>query len=68
MGNYKLYGLNLANSIKCLESAKIAREKIIEIWDKFPLLKKEIIGEGNFGSDYVKLIDFYNGNIIKIFF
>lgn len=35
------------------QSAKIAREKIFEIWDWYPLLKKEIVGEGNFGGDYV---------------
>lgn len=37
------------------QSAKIAREKIYEIWDLFPLLKKEIFGDGNFGGDYVRL-------------
>ena len=47
------------------QSAKIAREKIIEIWDLFPLLKKEIIGEGNFGGDYVKLT-FRNGSIFDV--
>ena len=36
------------------QSAKIAKDKIYEIWDKLPLLKKEIIGDGNFGKDYVK--------------
>lgn len=36
------------------QSAKIAREKILELWDLFPLLKKEILGEGNFGGDYVE--------------
>jgi len=37
------------------QSAKVAKEKIIEIFNLFPLLKKEIIGEGNFGKDYVTL-------------
>ena len=36
------------------QSAKIAKDKIYEIWDKLPFLKKEIIGDGNFGKDYVK--------------
>lgn len=42
------------------QSAQIAKEKLIEIYDKFPLLRKEIIGgdisdtPGNFGKDYVK--------------
>ena len=46
--------ISVAAYIKWKKSAKIAREKIIEIWDLFPLLKKEIVGEGNFGGDYVK--------------
>lgn len=50
-------------SIKWKKSAKIAREKIIEIWDLFPLLKKEIVGEGNFGGDYVKEFGVSNSNI-----
>lgn len=37
------------------QGAKIGDEKIHEIWELFPLLKKEIIGDGNFGKDYVKL-------------
>lgn len=37
------------------QGAKIAREKIYEIWQLFPLLKKEIRGEGNFGPDYIKI-------------
>lgn len=36
------------------QSAKIAKDKIYEIWDKLPFLKREIIGDGNFGKDYVK--------------
>ena len=47
------------------QSAKIAREKIIEIWNIFPILKKEIIGEGNFGGDYVKL-SFRNGSVFDV--
>ena len=42
------------------QSAQIAKEKIIEIYDRWPLLRKEVIGgdvsdtPGNFGKDYVK--------------
>lgn len=42
------------------QSAQIAKEKIFEIYEKWPLLKKEVIGgdildtPGNFGKDYVK--------------
>ena len=43
------------------QSAQIAKEKIVEIYDKWPLLRKEVIGgdvsdtPGNFGKDYVTL-------------
>lgn len=43
------------------QSAQIAKEKITEIYDKWPLLRKEVIGgdvsdtPGNFGKDYVTL-------------
>ena len=43
------------------QSAKIAKEKIIEIYNLFPILKREIIGgdlvdePGNFGKDYITL-------------
>lgn len=47
------------------QSAKIAKDKIYEIWDKLPFLKKEIIGEGNFGKDYVTLT-FRNGSIFDV--
>ena len=49
------------------QSAQIAREKIVEIYDKWPLLRKEILGgeisdtPGNFGKDYVTL-KFRNGS------
>ena len=49
------------------QSAQIAKEKLVEIYDKFPLLRKEIIGgdvsdtPGNFGKDYVTL-KFRNGS------
>lgn len=49
------------------QSAQIAKEKIIEIYDRWPLIRKEIIGgevsdtPGNFGKDYVTL-KFRNGS------
>lgn len=49
------------------QSAQIAKEKIVEIYDKWPLLRKEVIGgeisdtPGNFGKDYVTL-KFRNGS------
>lgn len=42
------------------QSAQIAKEKIQEIYDRFPLIRKEVVGgevsdcPGNFGKDYVK--------------
>lgn len=47
------------------QSAKIAREKIFEIWQLFPLLKKEILGDGNFSGDYVRLT-FRNGSVFDV--
>ena len=53
------------------QSSQIAREKIIEIYDKWPLLKKEILGNeisdtpGNFGKDYVTL-KFRNGSVFDV--
>lgn len=49
------------------QSAQIAKEKIVEIYDRFPLIRKEIVGgevsdtPGNFGKDYVTL-KFRNGS------
>ena len=49
------------------QSAQIAKEKIIEIYDRWPLIRKEVIGgdisdtPGNFGKDYVTL-KFRNGS------
>lgn len=49
------------------QAAQIAKEKITEIYDKFPLLRREVIGgdvsdtPGNFGKDYVTL-KFRNGS------
>lgn len=47
------------------QGAKIANQKIHQLWDLLPLLKEEIVGEGNFGADYVKLT-FRNGSIMDI--
>lgn len=47
------------------QGAKSSNQKIHLLWDLFPLLKKELIGEGNFGSDYVKL-SFRNSSLLDI--
>lgn len=47
------------------QGAKIANEKVHLLWDLFPLLKKEIIGDGNFGTDYIKLT-FRNGSRMTV--
>ena len=47
------------------QGAKIANQKIHQLWDLLPLLKEEILGEGNFGNDYVKL-SFRNGSILDV--
>ena len=36
------------------QGAKVANQKIHQLWEIFPLLKEEILGEGNFGNDYVR--------------
>ena len=49
------------------QAAQIAKEKIYEIYERWPLIRKEIIGgnisdtPGNFGKDYVTL-KFRNGS------
>ena len=49
------------------QAAQIAKEKIVEIYDRWPLLRKEVLGgeisdtPGNFGIDYVTL-EFRNGS------
>ena len=49
------------------QAAQIAKEKIVEIYDRWPMLRKEIVGgeisdtPGNFGKDYVTL-KFRNGS------
>lgn len=47
------------------QGSKIANQKIHQLWELMPLLKEEIIGDGNFGPDYVKL-SFRNGSIMDI--
>ena len=49
------------------QAAQIAKEKIVEIYDRWPMLRKEVVGgeisdtPGNFGKDYVTL-KFRNGS------
>ena len=53
------------------QAAQITKEKIYEIYDHWPLLKKEVIGHelkeypGNFGKDYVT-IRFKNGSQLDV--
>ena len=53
------------------QAAQITKEKIYEIYDHWPLLKKEIVGHeikeypGNFGKDYVTL-RFLNGSQLDV--
>lgn len=53
------------------QAAQIAKDKIMEIYDKFPLIRREVIGgdvsemPGNFGKDYVTL-RFRNGSIFDV--
>ena len=53
------------------QAARIAKEKIIEIFDHFPILKKEIVGwelsdiPGNYGPDYTTL-KFRSGSIFDV--
>lgn len=47
------------------QGAKIANQKIHQLWDLLPLLKNEIVGDGNFGPDYVRLT-YRNGSILDI--
>lgn len=54
---------------KINQSVKIATEKIREIYDLFPLLRREVVGTGdmpgNFSKDYVKMT-FKNGSIFDV--
>lgn len=53
------------------QSAQIAKEKILEIYDRYPLIRKEVVGgdvndkPGNFGKDYVTLT-FRNGSTFEV--
>lgn len=47
------------------QAAQIGRQKMQELLTRFPLLKNELIGEGNFGKDYAKLT-FRNTSYIEI--
>lgn len=53
------------------QSAQIAKEKVLEIYERWPLIRKEIMGceneekPGNFGKDYVEL-RFKNGSIFQV--
>lgn len=53
------------------QSAQIAKEKLTEIFQHWPLLRKEVIGgdisdmPGNYGKDYVTL-KFRNGSVLDV--
>lgn len=53
------------------QSAQIAKEKIVEIYDRWPMLRREVVGgditdtPGNFGKDYVTL-RFRNGSVFDV--
>ena len=53
------------------QAAQITKEKLYEIYDHWPLLKKEVVGyelkeyPGNFGKDYVQL-RFRNGSVLDV--
>lgn len=54
-----------------VQAAKVAKEKIIEIYQHWPLLRREVVGgdisetPGNFGKDYVTL-KFRNGSQLDV--
>ena len=54
-----------------VQAAKVAKEKILEIYKKFPLLVREVVGSemtdepGNFGKDYIT-IKFRNGSQLDV--
>ena len=47
------------------QAADIGRQKMKELLERFPLLKKELIGEGTFGKDYA-VLNFRNGSRLEI--
>lgn len=53
------------------QGAEIAKEKLTEIFSKWPLLRKEVVGgdieetPGNYGKDYV-LLKFRNGSTFEV--
>lgn len=53
------------------QGAQIAKEKIVEIYQRWPLLRREVMGgdisdtPGNFGKDYVNL-KFRNGSLFDV--
>lgn len=47
------------------QGARICNQKIHQVWDIWPLLKEEVIGGGNFGSDYIK-ISYKNGSLLDV--
>ena len=53
------------------QAAQITKEKVYEIYDHWPLLKREVLGyelkeyPGNFGKDYVQL-RFRNGSVLDV--
>lgn len=47
------------------QAADIGRQKMNDILTRFPLLRKEIIGDGNFGKDYA-VLPFRNGSRLEI--
>lgn len=47
------------------QAADIGRQKMKELLERFPLLKKELIGEGTFGKDYA-VLTFRNGSRLEI--
>lgn len=54
-----------------VQAAKVAKEKILEIYQHWPLLRREVVGgdisaePGNFGKDYVTL-KFRNGSQLDV--
>lgn len=47
------------------QSAKIGAQKIKQLWELLPPLKWEVVGDGNFGADYV-VLNYKNGSKLTI--